>query len=131
MLSRPPAVRRMFDIFAWKEMPFLLTGVDFFFLYLGSLIPAFYVQLYSGVIVPQVEIFYGFFSGSHRTHDTSPESIRCSLGHDITPNFHGKSFRGPNRRCFGEAELGVIAVIFWHSSRYCCDCLLYSEAGSV
>jgi len=46
MRYRPSEARRLFDLKAWTEIPFLITGACFFMLFLGVDIPAFYVQLY-------------------------------------------------------------------------------------
>lgn len=47
MRSQPAAIRRMFDIYAWKEMSFFLTGLGLFLVFLGVVIPLFYVQLFA------------------------------------------------------------------------------------
>jgi hypothetical protein len=46
MRFRPSKARRLLDVKAWTELPFFITGVCFFMLFLGVDIPAFYVQLY-------------------------------------------------------------------------------------
>ena len=46
MRFRPSKARRLLDLKAWTELPFFLTGLCFFMLFLGVDIPAFYVQLY-------------------------------------------------------------------------------------
>jgi hypothetical protein len=46
MRFRPSKARRLLDLKAWTELPFFITGVCFFLLFLGVDIPAFYIQLY-------------------------------------------------------------------------------------
>lgn len=44
---KPPVRRRLFDLAAWKEVPYAIFGVAEFFGYMGVYIPFFYVQLYA------------------------------------------------------------------------------------
>jgi hypothetical protein len=46
MRVRPSTTRRMFDLQAWKELPFFLSGIFLFLVFLGAYIPSFYIQLY-------------------------------------------------------------------------------------
>ncbi|CAG8955436.1 hypothetical protein HYFRA_00010302 [Hymenoscyphus fraxineus] len=46
MRFRPSEARKLLDLKAWTELPFFLTGLCFFMLFLGVDIPAFYIQLY-------------------------------------------------------------------------------------
>ena len=45
--SNPPAIRRLFDLAAWKEVPYFLLGWVVLFQFVGWYIPLVYVQLYS------------------------------------------------------------------------------------
>ncbi|RAL63623.1 hypothetical protein DID88_003667 [Monilinia fructigena] len=47
MRTRPSAVRRIFDLKAWKELPFLVSSVFFFLVFMGAYIPPFYIQSYA------------------------------------------------------------------------------------
>ncbi|TGO34697.1 hypothetical protein BHYA_0185g00010 [Botrytis hyacinthi] len=43
----PSATRKIFDTNAWKELPFLVTSIFFFLVFMGAYIPPFYVQSYA------------------------------------------------------------------------------------
>ncbi|ATZ53796.1 hypothetical protein BCIN_09g05710 [Botrytis cinerea B05.10] len=45
--SRPSAVRKFFDLKAWKETPFIICSVFFFLVFMGAYIPSFYIQSYA------------------------------------------------------------------------------------
>lgn len=45
--SRPSAVRKFFDLQAWKETPFIVCSVFFFLVFMGAYIPSFYIQSYA------------------------------------------------------------------------------------
>ena len=47
MRTRPSAVRRIFDLQAWKEPPFIISSVFFFLVFMGAYIPPFYIQSYA------------------------------------------------------------------------------------
>lgn len=45
--TSPSTVRKLFDLKAWKEAPFIISSVFFFLVFMGAYIPAFYIQSYA------------------------------------------------------------------------------------
>ncbi|KAF7865974.1 hypothetical protein EAF04_006137 [Stromatinia cepivora] len=45
--TRPSAVRRIFDLNAWKEPSFIVSSFFFFLVFMGAYIPPFYIQSYA------------------------------------------------------------------------------------
>jgi phosphoglycerol transferase MdoB-like AlkP superfamily enzyme len=47
MRTQPSAVRKVFDVRAWRELPFIASSVFFFLVFMGAYIPPFYIQSYA------------------------------------------------------------------------------------
>ncbi|PQE32817.1 MFS monocarboxylate transporter protein [Rutstroemia sp. NJR-2017a WRK4] len=47
MRTQPSTVRKIFDVKAWREPPFIVSSVFFFLVFMGAYIPPFYIQSYA------------------------------------------------------------------------------------